>query len=337
MSKNFSDYALIGTSLIAGLALTACSAGSNKLPILNDLAMSGTAADGYVSVAKTSAAKIEDVKKLVIPAFNVTYKLKVDGTAVTKTMQAGQEVTTSIGMKVNMEDANVAMMQWLTNKAYNIFVAELEKANFEVVALDSVAKSDAYYQINHKNLATSVAAEDKSITLVADGLKFYDHSAKIDPDGGFMMGVANINSAVNGDLVEEFGGQDNGVAVLNVNMAVQFGNFDLEDHQVSEIIPFNPSFTIIGSGTNLEVITEFKGVSMPGRDFYMPEESVLYSLKQDMGSKTNVIAGMLDVSSSEGAKEYNATINVTGFEKAGVEQIESVSKLFATAMTTSAH
>jgi len=154
MSKNFSDYALIGTSLIAGLALTACTTSSNKLPVLNDLAMSGTAADGYVSVSSTSAAKIADVKKIVIPAFNVTYQLKVDGTAVTKTMQADKEVATSTKMKVNMEDANIAMMQRVTDKANSIFVAELEKANFEVVALERVAKNDAYYQINQKKLAT---------------------------------------------------------------------------------------------------------------------------------------------------------------------------------------
>ena len=71
---------------------------------------------------------------------------------------------------------------------------------------------------------------------------------------------------------------------------------------------------------------------MPGRIFYMPVESIGYSLTQDMGSKTNVIERMTEVSSNEGAKEYNALINVTGFEKSGVEQIERVSKLLVSEM-----
>lgn len=339
MFKILPNYTVLASSLMAALVLTGCTNNSSKLPVLNDLAMSGTAADSYVGVSKvmsgwhTHSGNIENVKKLVIPAFNVTYKLKVEGTAVTTSMQGDQEVTTSTNVKVNMEDANIAMMQWVTDKAYALFVAELEKANYEVVPIADVAKSSAYYQVNHKNLVTSVSADDDSVTLVAEGLKLYNPNDKMDPNGSFMMGVSNINAAVDGDLVEEFGGAENGVASLSVNMTVQFGNFDLEDHRVSENIPFNPSFTVLGGETKVAITTEFKGVQMPDRVFYIPEASIAYSLNQDMGSKTNVIAGIQNVSSGEQGEEYNATINVTGFEKAGVEQIERVSKLFAKAIT----
>lgn len=331
MVKHFSNYTLSGVSLLAAFVLTACSGGTNKLPVLDDNAMS--AAGGHVRVAKTQGVNVEKVKKLVIPAFNVTYKLKVEGTAITVAKEGDKEVTTRTDMKVNVENADVAMMQKLTNKAYNVFVDELKKAKYEVVSIDEVASSDAYYQINHKNLVTSISIEDEKVTLVPDGLKYYDPSDKMDPDASFLMGVANINSAVNGDLVEEFGGVEKGVAVLNVNMIVQFGNFDLEDHRVSQFIPFNPSFTVVGAGTSMEMTTDFKAVSMPGRVFYIPEESANYALNQDMGSKTNVIAGMLNVSSREGAEEYNATINEDGFTRAGIEQIKRVSQLLAKAMT----
>ncbi|MCK5262487.1 MAG: hypothetical protein KAJ92_02325 [Gammaproteobacteria bacterium] len=333
MSKIFLNYSLVGASLTACLVLTACSGGSNKLPVLNDEVLSGSANNGFVSLASSQGGSISNIKKLVIPAFNVTYKLKVEGTAVTMVKEGDKEVTTSTDMKVNMEDADVAMLQAMTNKAYNVFVAELKKAKFEVVALNDVAKSDAYYQVNHKNLVTSVSIDDERVTMVPDGLKLYDPNEKMDPDGSFLMGVANINSAVSGDLVEVFGGENNGVASLSVNMTVQFGNFDLEDHRVSSSIAFNPSFTVMGDETNMEMITGFRKVSMPGRVFYIPEESAAYGLSQDMGSKTSVIEGMLNVSSEEGAEEYNAAINADAFEKAGVEQIARVSQLLIKAAT----
>lgn len=330
MSKSISKYRVSGVLLVATLALTACSGGSNKLPVLNDEAVSG---DGYVSIARTQGNRLESVKTLVIAAFDVTYKLKAEGVAVTVSNEGDKEVKTSIKTQVNVADANMAMMQKMTNKAYNIFVDELKKANYEVVALDEVSKSDAYYQLNHKNLATRISPDDDEVTLVADGLKWFDDNEKMDPDGGILMGVANINSAVNGDLVAEFGGIEKGVAALNIKMTVQFGNFDLEDHRVSDAIAFNPSFTVIAGGTKMEVISDFRAVSMPGRVFYIPKESASYAMRQDMGSKTNVIAGMLEVGSGEGSKEYNATINEEGFERSGIEQIERVSQLMIKAMT----
>ena len=332
MFKRLSNYTLLGTSLIASLALTACAGGSNKLPVLNDEVLSGSADNGFISIASSQGARINEVKKLVIPAFNVTYKLKVAGTAVTVSKEGDKEISVSLGMKVNMEDPDIALMQRLTNKAYNIFVAELKNLNYEVVSLDEIAKSDEYYQVNHKNLATSVSADDDQVTLVADGLKLYDPNDKMDPDGGFWLGVSNINSAINGDLVAAFGGLEEGVASLTVNMAVQFGNFDLEDHRVSPSVAFNPSFTVLGDETNMEITTDFRAVSMPGRVFYIPEESMTYSLYQDMGSRTSVITRMLNVSSEEDAEEYNATINTQSFEKAGVEQIQRASKLLAQSM-----
>ena len=329
MSKSSLNYTLLGASLFASVVLTACSA-SHKLAVLDETAL---AAGGYVQVATTQGIKVDKLKKLVIPAFNVTYKMQAEGTAVTVSKEGDKEISVSLGMKVNVEDADIAMMQSLTDKAYKVFVAELKKAKFEVVSLDDVAKSEAYYQVNHKNLVTSVSIEDESVTLVPDGLKLYNPTDKMDPDSSFLMGVANINSAVNGDLVDEFGGQKKGVAALSVNMAVQFGNFDLEDHRVSPVIAFNPSFTVLGDGTNMEVISGFRAVSMPGRVFYIPEESAAYSMTQDMGSKTNVISRMLNVSSEEGAEEYNATINAWAFDKAGVAQIKRVSQLLVKAMT----
>ncbi len=332
MFKRLSNYTLLGTLLVASLALTACAGSSNKLPVLNDEVLSGSASNGFISIASSQGARINEVKKLVIPVFNVTYKLKVDGTGITVAKDGDKEISLSTDMKVNMENPNIVMMQRLTNKAYNIFVAELKKLNYEVVPLDEIAKSDEYYQVNHKNLVTSVSADDNQVTLVADGLKLYDPNEKMDPDGGFWLGVSNINSAVNGDLVAAFGGLKEGVASLTVNMAVQFGNFDLEDHRVSPSISFNPSFTVLGDETNMEITTDFRAVSMPGRVFYIPEESMTYSLYQDMGSKTSVIARMLNVSSNDEAEEYNATLNESGFEKAGVEQIKRASKLLAQSM-----
>ena len=333
MSKNFSNITFLGAAMVTSLILTACSGGSNKLLVLNDETLSGSAGNGFVSLASTQGASIHEIKKLVIPSFNVTYKLKVAGEAIALTKEGDREVATSTDMKVNMENADVAMMQSLTNKIYDVFVDGLKKAKFEVVPLADVAKSDAYYQLNHKNIATNVSVDDESVTLVPDGLKLYDPSDKMDPEGSFLMGVSNINSAVSGDLVEGFGGVEQGVAVLNVNLTVQFGNFDLEDHRVSEFIPFNPSFTVMRNESSMELTTGFKGVSMPGRVFYIPEESAVYALNQDMGSKTSVITAMLNVSSNEGAEEYNATINAPAFEKAGVEQVERVSQLFVKAMT----
>ena len=332
MSKIFSNYILLTVLLSASLVLTACSGGSNKLPVLNDEILSGSTDNGFVSIAATQGAQINQVKKLVIPAFNVTYKLKVAGTGVIVTKEGDNEVTTSIGMKVNMEDPDIAMMQRLTNKAYNVFVAELKNLDYEVVSLNEVARSDEYYQVNHKNVVSSASLGDESVTLVPDGLKLYDPNSKMDPDGSFLMGVSNINSAINGDLVAAFGGVGEGVASLTVNMAVQFGNFDLEDHRVSQFIPFNPSLTVLGDETNMEMTTDFRAVSMPGRVFYIPEESMTYSLYQDMGSKTSVIEGILNVSSDDGVEEYNATINESGFERAGVEQIQRASKLLAKSM-----
>ena len=333
MSKCRPNYTRLGTALITSLVLTACSSGSARLPVLNDDALVGSTANGFVHVAKTQGIRLENVKKLVIPAFNVTYNLEVAGKAVTVTREGDKDISTSTNIKVNVENADFELMQKITNRAYDVFVDELQKANFEVVAADAVTRSDAYYQINYKEPVTAVSADDQNVTLVAQGLKLYDPDDKMDSEGGFLMGVANINSAVNGDLVAEFGGADKGVATLNVNMVVQFGNLDLQDHRVSEAIAFNPSFTVVGEGTSMEIITGFKAVSMPGRVFYIPQERAAYSLKQNMGSKTNVIAGMLDVSTGEEVKEYAATIYAERFEKAGIEQIERVSQLLIKSMT----
>jgi len=331
MFKNYSNHLSLSTALIMGLVLVGCSASTSKLPVLNEAALSGSAANGFIRVAKTQRIRVDKVKKLVIPSFNVTYKLMVEGKVISVSEDGLNKITTNI--KVNMENPNITMMQRVTNKAYNIFVDEMKKANFEVVSIDEVSKSEAYSQVNHKKLVTSISPDDENITLVADGLKFYDPDEKMDPDGGFWMGVSNVNSAVNGDLVDKFGGADAGVAAVNVNMTVQFGNFDLDNHRISASIAFNPSFTaIVADGTNMEVITQFKSVSMPGRVFYIPEESAMYSLNQDLGSRTNVIAGIQEVNSTENSKEYTATINEAGFEKAGVEQIERLSQLFVKAM-----
>ena len=332
MFKNFSSYTLVGVSLTASLVLTACSGGSNKLPILDDEVLTGSAETGFVSVSSSSGAVAKKVKKLVIPAFNVTYRLKVEGAGTTVLMKDGKEITNTVDMKVNMENPDIDLMQRLTNKAYNVFVAELKNADYEVVSLNEVSSSEEYYQVNQKNVVTSASSEDGAVTLVPEGLKYYNPSDKMDPDGSFLMGVSNVNSAINGDLVEAFGGLKEGVASLTVNMAVQFGNFDLEDHRVSQFIPFNPSFTVLGDETSMEMTTDFRSVSMPGRVFYIPEESISYALHQDMGSKTSVIEGILNVSSNDGVEEFNATINEGGFERAGVAQIQRVSKLLAKSM-----
>ena len=332
MAKISSIYFRFGALLLTGLVLVGCSA-SSKLPVLNEWTQSAADSGGFINIASTQGALAKKVKKLVIPSFNVTYKLQVEGTAEEVIKEGDKEVTRSIEMKVNMENANISMMQRLTNKAYEVFVAELKQSGYEVVSLDDVSKSDMYYQVNHMDNATSVTPDDGEVTLAVEGLKYFDPDEAMDPDGGFWMGVSNINSAIYGDLVDEFGGTDEGVAALNVSLAVQFGNFDLENHRVSQFIPFNPSFTsIIAEGTNVDVITGFKAVSMPGRVFYIPEERMSFSMSQDMGSRTNVITGILEVGSTEGSREYNATINEDAFEKVGVDQIKQLSEIFSEAI-----
>ena len=329
MVKKLSNYIVPVILLVSGVLLSACSA-NNKLAVLDDNAVS--AAGGFVSVAKTSGVDITKVKKLVIPSFNVTHKLKVTGTATTVTKDGDKEVTKATKLKVNMENPDITLLQDITNKAYDAVVGELEKAGFEVVSLEEVAKSEAYYQVNHKNLVTSISNLDESITLVPDGLKYYDPNDKMDPNGSFLMGVANINSAVDGDLVVEFGGAENGVAVLNVEILVQFGNFDLDDHRVSPFILFNPSYTVLGRETRFELTTGFKGVTMPGRTFYIPKQAGSFVLAQDMGSKTTVLADMLIIGSEEGAEEYNTIVNPEYFGRAAVEQVARVSEMLIKGM-----
>ncbi|MDH5711815.1 MAG: hypothetical protein OEZ15_09160 [Gammaproteobacteria bacterium] len=329
MSKKFSNYVFHFILLMSAALLSACST-SNRLAVLDDNAVS--VAGGFVRAAKTPGVNVKKVKKLVIPSFKVTHKLKVKGTATTVEKEGDKEITTATKLKVNMENPDIELLQDITNKAYDAVIEELTKEGFEVVSLEEIAKSDAYYQVNHKNLVTSISNLDESVTLVPDGLKYYDSNDKIDPNGSFMLGIANINSAVDGNLVAEFGGVDNGVAVLNIEVQVQFGNFDLDDHRVSPFILFNPSYTVLGNETRFELTTGFKAVTMPGRTFYIPKESGSYVLTQDMGSKTTVLSDMLVIGSEDGAEEYNTTVNPEYFGRAAVEQVARVSELMAKAM-----
>ena len=66
------------------------------------------------------------------------------------------------------------------------------------VSLDEIAKSDEYYQVNHKNLATSVSADDDQVTLVADGLKLmlteYGFGAKT--SSGFGVAEDDVDDGI---------------------------------------------------------------------------------------------------------------------------------------------
>lgn len=323
--------------LLCGVLFAMAGAAQAKDPI-ND--------DNLKKIAKN------EVKRIVIPSFQVIFQTKASAKAQSKRgLFSSNNAKSTAAMFVEWKDADPALLQQIADNAYSKLEKQLTEAGFEVVARDKVIQSASYAKLNG---SSAMVKDDKMIQVAPTGMKVYDPMGKIDPNGSFFLGVANLNSALEGAIANEAGGLEK-VGVMRATVNVIYGNFETEGNTVywdndtaSAKVGFNPLLTITTSSptvtpmvSGMTIFSNYSeqklGVSTSA---FIPKDTTTLSLQEIMISDKPVshltettttgeaaatgVANVLGVLMGGGGIEvgkYDVTVEPEAFASAADEQI----------------
>jgi len=302
------------------------------------------------------------VKKILIPSFQVVFKTRSGGTAQSKKSFFGSssDPEASASMVVTWPGVDKALLQKVADAAYVEFGKKLTEAGFEVVSL-SPSAMEVYKKISGSSTPVD---GDGFITMMPTGLMIYDPMAKMDPNGGFTMGIFNTNSKGEGDVVKALSSDTAGIAVARVVVVVAYGTFNKDAGNIvntgtgkttSASIAFKPQLSIQQGAVNgmTNILTNITFMSnyqeMPGYKMsgYFGKDTSTISLGSELisgtevgsvkettttGEKAGMVAlNMLGALAGKGASfsKYEATIDQVAYEKAALEMIGKFAELTA--------
>ena len=277
--------------------------------------------DNFSKVAKNG------VKKIIIPSFQVTFRTLVSDTAKSKSNFFGSanDPKSTASMVVNWPNADKAMLQKTANEAYREFAQKLAASGLEVVPMASVTGSAAYKQLNG---SAEPVVKESYIIMAPAGMTIYDPMAKLDPNGGFTLGVFNTNMKCEGDIVKELNGDFTGVAVARVSLIVSIGGYKKEGSisnsgtttTASASIAFDPRLSLHPSlptdklggyiGTSVTVLSNYyvmEGYKISGN---MAKDTSRVWIEGALSSE--IVAGSLQETTTTGEKVGMAFVNVLG-------------------------
>lgn len=155
---------------------------------------------------------------------------------------------------------------------------QLTAAGFNVVPLTKVKATEAFKKIN---APAGMLKTDDMVSVAPLGLKVYDPMEKIDPNGSFFLGVANMNGKLESEIAQEAVGDLKDVAVLRVTLNLAYGTFEVETSSYTAVgssdsdsasakVGFVPVMTIVSSSptvtpqiTGMEFQSNFESFKLP--------------------------------------------------------------------------
>ncbi len=267
--------------------------------------------------------KSNDIKRVVIPSFTVIFHVKANKSAASKRgLFSSNKSNAKSRMSVEWKTPDVDMLQKIADDAYRTFEQSLTASGLELVPMQQVLDSEPYRKING---STSAVRDDDMISVAPTGMKVYDPTGKIDPDGSFFLGVANMNGSLEGKVAQSLSDSMDGVATARVTVNVMFGTFETEASTVigdydtaSAKVEFVPVLTIATASptvtpqvTGIELFSNFESAKLPnGTEFTMPKDISRVQLNApQFGDKP--ICSIRDVTTT-GSKVGVGIANVVG-------------------------
>lgn len=176
------------------------------LPMLTVLFVSFTPLSGHaglfggaeeaIKAENLKYIKSNDIKRVVIPSFTVIFHTKANKTAQSKRgVFSNNKANAKSAMFVEWKAPDMEVLQKIADDSYRSFEASLIASGLEVVPMQQIIDSEPYKKING---GTTAVRDDKMISVAPTGMKVYDPGAKIDPNGSFFLGMANMNGSLEG-------------------------------------------------------------------------------------------------------------------------------------------
>jgi len=297
------------------------------VPVMLAFFATAHAGDDLLKDDNLSKLKKHGIKQLVVPYFKVNVHTKLNKTARAKSgLFGGGKAEAKSSMFTEWTDPDLEMLQQVTDGAWQAFEKQLTAAGFEVVPLSKVITTEAFKKING---GTEPVKDDKMVSLAPAGLKVYDPGAKIDPNGSFFLGMANMNGKLESDIAREVLGTLEGVAVVRITLNLAYGTFETEvdsytavgsaDRDAASakvafipVISIKPSSpTVTPQTTGIELQTNFETAKLPnGTEFSGPKDFTRVQLIAPMlGSKA---VSKLDEITTGGEKAAAAGVALFG-------------------------
>lgn len=236
-----------------------------------------------------SKLKKHGIKQLVVPYFKVNIHTKLNKTAQARSgLFGGGNASAKSSMFTEWKDPDLKALQQVADGAWQVFEKQLTAAGFEVVPLSKVIATEAFKKING---GSAPVKDEKMVALAPLGLKVYDPGAKIDPNGSFFLGMANLNQKLESDIAREIVGSLEHVAVVRITLNLAYGTFETEVDSYTAIgssdrdsasakVAFIPvvsikpaSPTVTPEVTGIELQTNFDTGKLPnGTEFAAPKD-----------------------------------------------------------------
>lgn len=233
--------------------------------------------------------KKNGVKQLVVPYFKVNVHTKLNKTVEARSgLFGGGNAQAKAAMFTEWTDPDLKVLQQVADDAWKAFEKQLTAAGFEVVPLSNVSATEAFKKING---GTEPLKSDNMVSLAPSGLKMYDPGAKIDPNGSFFLGLANLNQKLESDIAREIVGAMDHVAVVRITLNLTYGTFESEvgsttamgssdRDSASAKVAFIPAISIKPSSptvtpevTGIELQSNFDSGKLPnGTEFSAPKD-----------------------------------------------------------------
>jgi hypothetical protein len=236
--------------------------------------------------------KSNDIKRVVIPSFTVIFHTKANKSEQSKRgLFSSNKSNAKSAMFVEWKNPDLNLLQKIADDAYRVFEKSLIASGMEVIPMKQVIGSETYRKING---STTAVVDEKMISFAPTGMKVYDPGGKIDPNGSFFLGLANMNGSLEGAVAKAVLGNLDGVATARVTVNVQFGTFETDastvigDYDIASAkVEFVPVFTIATSSptvtpivTGIEIFSNFESAKLPnGTEFSMPRDISRVQLK----------------------------------------------------------
>ena len=320
-------------------------------------AYSGTACADDDVIKETGLKYIgkNGVKKIVIPSFQVIFRTREGGTAKSKKgffSSVGNQAEASAAMVVNLTEIDKALFQKIADAAYNEFGKSLAAAGIEVLPLATVTGNPAYQKIS----AAENADKDGFVIVAPTGLKIYDPNGKMDPNGGFMLGINNMNFAGEGNLVKALSDKPEDTAVARVVVVVSFGSFSKEASNFltanatgtasasiafKSVLNLNPGFPsgMTNYMTSVTLLSKYNGILLQDTSSVWLKKELfsnaqVATLKESTTTGEKVGMAAVNVLGALGGKSgsfsrYDATLAKADYEKAAVGTISKFGSLIA--------
>ncbi|MBF0430100.1 MAG: hypothetical protein HQK83_02385 [Fibrobacteria bacterium] len=322
------------TGLAAGILFFIGCSGSKPAgpPIFSPADMNNPAARQKVAEAYINAKDIEKlngVKKVIIPAFNVEFITQSSGTATSSDYKKGTASVTNI---YSLAGLDTAMLQAIADDLHTKLVDKLKASGIDVVSVSELTSAEAYTAMSfedtpRKGKSYLDKGKARSLTFAPKDMKVYytagDPFAPMTSAFGqaFKGASGKANNNMEAKLMKDF----NADAMLKVRYVAGFAEIDKKTsksvNKVSAKVSASMGFSL-AIGSNRLVFTKgFTESPKPGKKdefVYTPSgEITSVDLKLPITSDAPIVSEVVESTSTWG-KISNVLSVVIGSLSGGV-------------------